>query len=190
MEPTLARSAHRLCRAAPDPRSQDKKGEAPFSVDANLLHASSEGKVLENPAEEVPNYVYSAHARSARCTDAAAYIALDFERGDAVALDGKRFSPAQLLTELNQRDTPTGIGRLDLVENRFRRHEIARNVRDAGRHHPDCGASRDRNSSRLTAAAAHLRRADAEICELIYDGFWFAPEREMLQAAIDKSHNS
>src|SRR5713226_7744378 len=101
------------------PIAKDKRGEAPFSVDANLLRASSEGKVLENPAQEVPDYVYSRTLDPEHAPDAAAHVSVDFERGDAVAVDGKKLSPATLLTKLNELGHAHGIGRLDLVENRF-----------------------------------------------------------------------
>ena len=101
------------------PIAKDKRGEAPFSVDANLLHASSEGKVLEDPAQEVPDYVYSRTIDPEKAPDQATYITIDFEKGDAVAIDGKKLSPATLLAKLNELGRANGIGRLDLVENRF-----------------------------------------------------------------------
>src|SRR5476651_1559221 len=100
------------------PIAKDKRGEAPFSVDANLLHASSEGKVLEDPAQEVPDYVYSRTIDPEKAPDKPTYISMDFERGDAVAIDGKKLSPATLLAKLNELGRANGIGRLDLVENR------------------------------------------------------------------------
>jgi argininosuccinate synthase len=169
------------------PIAKDKRGEAPFSVDANLLHASSEGKVLENPAEEVPDYVYSRTLDPENAPDEAAHITIDFERGDAVALDGERLSPANLLASLNRLGHDHGIGRLDLVENRFV------GMKSRGMYETPGGtillaAHRGIESITLDRGAAHLKdELMPKYAELIYNGFWFAPEREMLQAAIDKS---
>ena len=169
------------------PIAKDKRGEAPFSVDANLLHASSEGKVLEDPAQEVPDYVYSRTLDPEQAPDRAHYLAVDFERGDPVALDGKRLSPASLLAELNQLGRAHGIGRLDLVENRFV------GMKSRGMYETPGGtiliaAHRGIESITLDRGAAHLKdELMPKYAELIYNGFWFAPEREMLQAAIDKS---
>jgi argininosuccinate synthase len=169
------------------PIAKDKRGEAPFSVDANLLHASSEGKVLENPAEEVPDYVYSRTLDPENAPDAATHIALDFERGDAVALDGERLSPANLLASLNRLGHDHGIGRLDLVENRFV------GMKSRGMYETPGGtillaAHRGIESITLDRGAAHLKdELMPKYAELIYNGFWFSPEREMLQAAIDRS---
>jgi argininosuccinate synthase len=169
------------------PIAKDKRGEAPFSVDANLLHASSEGKVLENPAEEVPHYVYSRTADPEQAPDQPAYIVIEFERGDAVALDGKRLSPARLLAELNELGHRHGIGRLDLVENRFV------GMKSRGMYETPGGtillaAHRGIESLTLDRGAAHLKdELMPRYAELIYNGFWFSPEREMLQAAIDHS---
>jgi argininosuccinate synthase len=169
------------------PIAKDKRGEAPFSVDANLLHASSEGKVLEDPAQEVPDYVYSRTLDPEAVPDKAIYIVVDFERGDAVALDGKRLSPASLLAALNALGRAHGIGRLDLVENRFV------GMKSRGMYETPGGtillaAHRGIESITLDRGAAHLKdELMPKYAELIYNGFWFAPEREMLQAAIDKS---
>jgi argininosuccinate synthase len=169
------------------PIAKDKRGEAPFSVDANLLHASSEGKVLEDPAQEVPDYVYSRTLDPEAAPDKAIYIVVDFERGDAVALDGKRLSPASLLAALNALGRAHGIGRLDLVENRFV------GMKSRGMYETPGGtillaAHRGIESITLDRGAAHLKdELMPKYAELIYNGFWFAPEREMLQAAIDKS---
>ena len=169
------------------PIAKDKRGEAPFSVDANLLHASSEGKVLEDPAAEVPHYVYSRTTDPEQAPDAPAYVTLEFERGDAVALDGKRLSPAELLARLNEIGHAHGIGRLDLVENRFV------GMKSRGMYETPGGtvliaAHRGIESITLDRGAAHLKdELMPKYAELIYNGFWFAPEREMLQAAIDKS---
>jgi argininosuccinate synthase len=169
------------------PIAKDKRGEAPFSTDANLLHTSSEGKVLEDPAGEVPDYVYSRTDDPEKAPDKAEYITVDFERGDAVAVDGKKLSPAALLTHLNMVGRRHGIGRLDLVENRFV------GMKSRGMYETPGGtillaAHRGIESITLDRGAAHLKdELMPKYAELIYNGFWFAPEREMLQAAIDKS---
>ena len=169
------------------PIARDKRGEAPFSVDTNLLHASSEGKVLEDPSQEVPDYVYSRTLSPEAAPDRAVQIAIDFEAGDAVALDGTPLSPAKLLTELNRLGHDHGIGRLDLVENRFV------GMKSRGMYETPGGtiliaAHRAIESITLDRGAAHLKdELMPKYAELIYNGFWFSPEREMLQAAIDQS---
>jgi argininosuccinate synthase len=169
------------------PIAKDKRGEAPFSVDANLLHASSEGKVLEDPAQEVPDYVYSRTDNPEAAPDKPDYVTIDFERGDPVAVDGKVMSPAELLTHLNALGRRHGIGRLDLVENRFV------GMKSRGMYETPGGtvlyaAHRGIESITLDRGAAHLKdELMPKYAELIYNGFWFSPEREMLQAAIDKS---
>ncbi len=169
------------------PIARDKKGDAPFSVDANLLHASSEGKVLEDPAREVPDYVYSRTVDPEKAPDKATYVDVDFERGDPVAIDGKKHSPAMLLTKLNEFGRANGIGRLDLVENRFV------GMKSRGMYETPGGtillaAHRGIESITLDRGAMHMKdELMPKYAELVYYGFWFAPEREMLQAAIDKS---
>ena len=169
------------------PISKDKRGEAPFSVDANLLHASSEGKVLEDPAEEVPDYVYSRTISPEDAPDKATYITIDFEKGDPAAIDGVKLSPASLLKKLNDLAHANGIGRLDLVENRFV------GMKSRGMYETPGGtilavAHRGIEQLTLDRGAAHLKdELMPKYAELIYNGFWFAPEREMLQALIDKS---
>jgi len=169
------------------PIAKDKRGEAPFSVDANLLHASSEGKVLEDPAQEVPDYVYSRTLDPENAPDKPTYVTVEFERGDAVAVDGKKLSPAKLLARLNELGRENGIGRLDLVENRFV------GMKSRGMYETPGGtillaAHRGIESITLDRGAAHLKdELMPKYAELIYYGFWFSPEREMLQAAIDKS---
>jgi argininosuccinate synthase len=169
------------------PIAKDKRGEAPFSIDANLLHTSSEGKVLENPGEEVPDYVYSRTVDPEKAPDQAVYISIDFEKGDAVAIDGKKISPASLLTQLNALGRTHGIGRLDLVENRFV------GMKSRGMYETPGGtillaAHRGIESITLDRGAAHLKdELMPKYAELVYYGFWFSPEREMLQAAIDRS---
>jgi argininosuccinate synthase len=169
------------------PIAKDKRGEAPFSTDANLLHTSSEGKVLENPGEEVPDYVYSRTVDPEKAPDQAAYVTVDFDRGDAVAVDGKAMSPANLLAYLNALGRRHGIGRLDLVENRFV------GMKSRGMYETPGGtillaAHRGIEQVTLDRGAAHLKdELMPKYAELIYYGFWFAPEREMLQAAIDRS---
>jgi argininosuccinate synthase len=169
------------------PIAKDKRGEAPFSVDANLLHASSEGKVLEDPAQEVPDYVYSRTIDPEQAPDQATTISIDFEKGDATAIDGKKLSPATLLAKLNELGRANGIGRLDLVENRFV------GMKSRGMYETPGGtillaAHRGIESITLDRGAAHLKdELMPKYAELVYNGFWFAPEREMLQAAIDHS---
>jgi argininosuccinate synthase len=169
------------------PIAKDKRGDAPFSVDANLLHASSEGKVLEDPSKDVPDYVYSRTMSPEQAPDKPTVIAVDFERGDAVAVDGKKLSPATLLTRLNELGRANGIGRLDLVENRFV------GMKSRGMYETPGGtillaAHRGIESITLDRGAAHLKdELMPKYAELVYYGFWFAPEREMLQVAIDKS---
>jgi argininosuccinate synthase len=169
------------------PIAKDKRGDAPFSVDANLLHASSEGKVLEDPSQEVPDYVYSRTGDPESAPDQASYIEIDFERGDAVAVDGKNMSPATLLARLNELGRTNGIGRLDLVENRFV------GMKSRGMYETPGGtillaAHRGIESITLDRGAAHLKdELMPKYAELVYNGFWFSPEREMLQAAIDHS---
>ena len=169
------------------PIPRDKRGEAPFSTDANLLHTSSEGKVLEDPWEEVPDYVYSRTVNPEDAPDQPQYITVDFERGDAVAVDGVGLSPASLLARLNDLGRTHGIGRLDLVENRFV------GMKSRGMYETPGGtilhiAHRAIEQLTLDRGAAHLKDELApRYAELVYNGFWFAPEREMLQAAIDHS---
>jgi argininosuccinate synthase len=169
------------------PIAKDKRGEAPFSVDANLLHTSSEGKVLEDPAQEVPDYVYSRTVDPEKAPDAPQYVTIDFEKGDAVAVDGIALSPGALLTKLNELGRAHGIGRLDLVENRYV------GIKSRGMYETPGGAillvaHRGIESVTLDRGAAHLKdEIMPKYAELIYNGFWFAPEREMLQALIDKS---
>jgi argininosuccinate synthase len=169
------------------PIAKDKRGDAPFSVDANLLHASSEGKVLEDPAEEVPDYVYSRTLDPEDAPDTPTYVSIDFEKGDPVAIDGERLSPATLLTRLNELGRANGIGRLDLVENRFV------GMKSRGMYETPGGtillaAHRGIESITLDRGAAHLKdELMPRYAELIYNGLWFTPEREMLQALIDKS---
>jgi argininosuccinate synthase len=169
------------------PIAKDKRGEAPFSVDANLLHTSSEGKVLEDPAQEVPDYVYSRTVDPEKAPDTPQYVTIDFEKGDAVAVDGEALSPGALLTKLNELGRTHGIGRLDLVENRYV------GIKSRGMYETPGGAillvaHRGIESVTLDRGAAHLKdELMPKYAELIYNGFWFAPEREMLQAAIDKS---
>jgi argininosuccinate synthase len=169
------------------PIAKDKRGDAPFSVDANLLHASSEGKVLEDPAREVPDYVYSRTDDPQGAPDKPTIITVDFERGDATAIDGKTLSPATLLARLNELGKQNGIGRLDLVENRFV------GMKSRGMYETPGGtillaAHRGIEQITLDRGAAHLKdELMPKYAELIYNGFWFSPEREMLQAAIDRS---
>ncbi len=167
--------------------TKDKEGEAPFSVDANLLHSSSEGKVLEDPAQEAPAIVYQRTISPMSAPDQATDITIGFKRGDAVSLNGKTMSPATLLAALNKLGHDNGIGRLDLVENRFVGMK-SRGVYETPGGTILLAAHRAMESITLDRGAAHLKdELMPRYAELIYNGFWFAPEREMLQAAIDKS---
>jgi argininosuccinate synthase len=169
------------------PVPKDKRGESPFSTDANLLHTSSEGKVLEDPWDETPDYVYSRTVNPEDAPDTPEYITIDFEKGDGVALNGEAMSPATLLAALNDLGRTHGIGRLDLVENRFV------GMKSRGMYETPGGeiyarAHRGIESITLDRGAAHLKdELMPKYAELIYNGFWFSPEREMLQAAIDHS---
>ena len=172
------------------PIARDKRGEAPFSVDANLLHSSSEGKMLEDPAEEAPEVVYQRTVRPEDAPDQSTVISIDFERGDPVAIDGAALSPASLLARLNELGRANGIGRLDLVENRFV------GMKSRGVYETPGGsillvAHRGIESITLDREAAHLKDSlMPRYAELIYNGFWFSPERRMLQAAVDESQRS
>jgi argininosuccinate synthase len=169
------------------PIAKDKRNEAPFSVDANLLHSSSEGKVLEDPWDEPPEYVYQRTLSPMQAPDEPTEITLSFKKGDPVALNGKKLSPASMLAALNELGHDNGIGRLDLVENRFV------GMKSRGVYETPGGtilltAHRAIESITLDRGAAHLKdEIMPRYAELIYNGFWFSPEREMLQALIDKS---
>ncbi|MDX6805029.1 argininosuccinate synthase [Terrihabitans rhizophilus] len=169
------------------PIAKDKRGEAPFSVDANMLHSSSEGKVLEDPKDEAPELVYQRTIRPEDAPDKATYITVDFEQGNPVAIDGEPLSPANLLMRLNALGKENGIGRLDLVENRFV------GMKSRGVYETPGGtilhkAHRGIESITLDREALHLKESlMPKYAELVYYGFWFAPEREMLQALVDKS---
>ncbi len=169
------------------PIAKDKRGDAPFSVDANLLHSSSEGKVLEDPAQEAESIVYMRTIAPEDAPDKASYVEIGFERGDAVSIDGEALSPATLLTRLNALGKANGIGRLDLVENRFVGMK-SRGVYETPGGTILLAAHRGIESLTLDRGAAHLKdEIMPRYAELIYNGFWFSPEREMLQALIDKS---
>ncbi|MCQ4160498.1 argininosuccinate synthase [Roseomonas sp. GC11] len=172
------------------PIAKDKRGEAPFSVDANLLHSSSEGKILEEPGDEPPELVWQRTIRPEDAPDVATEITIEFERGDAVAINGERLSPAALLTKLNALGKANGIGRLDLVENRFV------GMKSRGCYETPGGtilyvAHRAIESITLDREVAHLKDSlMPRYAELIYNGFWFAPERRMIQAMVDESQKS
>ena len=169
------------------PIAKDKRGEAPFSVDANLLHTSAEGKALEDPGQEAGEYVYSRSVAPEAAPDTPTYVEIAFERGDAVAIDGEALSPAALLTRLNELGGANGIGRLDLVENRFVGMK-SRGIYETPGGTVLLAAHRAMESLTLDRGAAHLKdEIMPRYAELIYNGFWFSPEREMLQALIDKS---
>ncbi len=183
-------SREQLIRFAEDhqiPISKDKKGESPFSIDANLLHSSSEGKVLEDPSQEAPEYVHQRTIAPEDAPDRPTTITIDFEAGDPIAVDGERLTPATLLALLNDIGRDNGIGRLDLVENRFV------GMKSRGVYETPGGtilltAHRAIESITLDGGAMHLKdEIMPRYARLIYNGFWFSPEREMLQALIDKS---
>jgi len=169
------------------PVPHDSQGEAPFSQDANLLHTSCEGKALEDPASEAGEFVYSRSVSPEKAPDRPTYIKVEFEQGDAVAIDGERLSPAPLLERLNELGGANGIGRLDLVENRYV------GIKSRGIYETPGGtillaAHRGIESMTLDGPSTHLKDSIMpKYAELIYNGFWFSPEREMLQALIDKS---
>ena len=169
------------------PVPKDKRGESQFSTDANLLHTSSEGKVLEDPWQEVPDYVFSRTDDLVTAPDTPEEITIDFKGGDGVAVNGEAMSPATLLTRLNELGKRHGIGRLDLVENRFV------GMKSRGMYETPGGtiyhaAHRAIEQLTLDRGAAHLKdELMPRYAELIYNGFWFSPERDMLQAAIDQS---
>src|SRR5712692_670028 len=172
------------------PIAKDKRGEAPFSVDANLLHISAEGKVLEDPWSEPEEFVYSRTVAPEAAPDKPEYVEIEFARGDAVAVNGKKLSPAALLEKLNELGGKHGIGRLDLVENRFVGMKSRGVYETPGGTILQC-AHRGIESITLDRGAAHLKdELMPRYAELVYNGFWFAPEREMLQALIDKSQEN
>jgi len=169
------------------PVPKDKRGEAPFSVDANMLHVSSEGKVLEDPAEPAADYIWSNTIAPEEAPDTPTTVEIGFEKGDPVSIDGERLSPATILTKLNELGRANGIGRLDLVENRFV------GMKNRGLYETPGGtilltAHRAMESLTLDREMGHLKdELMPRYAKLIYNGFWFAPERQMLQAAIDYS---
>jgi argininosuccinate synthase len=169
------------------PIAKNKRNEAPFSVDANLLHTSSEGRVLEDPAQEAPEYVYQRTVDPEDAPDTPEMVEITFEKGDAVAINGEAMSPATILTRLNELGGKHGVGRLDLVENRFV------GMKSRGIYETPGGtilleAHRGIEQITLDSGAGHLKDSIMpRYAELIYNGFWFSPEREMLQALIDKS---
>ncbi|KEO54508.1 argininosuccinate synthase [Thioclava pacifica] len=170
------------------PIAKDKRGEAPFSVDANLLHTSSEGKVLEDPADMAPDYVYQrTDDPVTQAPNEPEYIEIGFEKGDAVSINGEAMSPATILTKLNEYGKKHGIGRLDFVENRFV------GMKSRGVYETPGGtilleAHRGIEQITLDSGAGHLKDSIMpRYAELIYNGFWFSPEREALQALIDKT---
>jgi argininosuccinate synthase len=169
------------------PIPRDKRGDAPFSVDANLLHTSSEGKVLEDPAEAAPDYVYQRTVHPEDAPDTPEHIEITFEKGDAVAIDGVPMSPANILTSLNEYGRKHGVGRLDLVEGRYVGMK-SRGIYETPGGTILLAAHRGIESITLDRGAAHLKdELMPKYAELIYNGYWFSPEREMLQALIDHS---
>jgi argininosuccinate synthase len=169
------------------PVAKDKRGDAPFSVDANLLHTSSEGKVLEDPAMEAPEYVYQRTVSPEQAPETPEMVEIGFERGDAVSINGEAMSPATILTKLNELGGKHGVGRLDLVENRFVGMK-SRGVYETPGGTVLLEAHRGIEQITLDSGAGHLKDSIMpRYAELIYNGFWFSPEREMMQALIDKS---
>lgn len=169
------------------PVAKDKRGDAPFSVDANLLHTSSEGKVLEDPAEDAPDYVYQRTVHPEDAPDTPEFIEIGFEKGDPVSINGEAMSPATVLTALNEYGRKHGIGRLDLVEGRYV------GMKSRGIYETPGGtimleAHRGIESITMDRGAMHLKdELMPKYAELIYNGYWYSPERDMLQAAIDAS---
>lgn len=172
------------------PIAKDKRGEAPYSVDANLLHTSSEGKVLEDPSQEAPEYVYQRTVSPEKAPNKPEIVEIEFKNGDAVGVNGKKLSPAKVLTLLNEIGGRNGVGRLDLVENRFVGMK-SRGVYETPGGTVLIAAHRAVESITLDREAAHLKdELMPKYASLIYNGFWFSPEREMLQALIDKSQEN
>ena len=169
---------------------KDKRGDAPFSVDANLLHISAEGKILEDPWVEPEEFIYSRTVSPFEAPDKPTEIILEFLNGDPVSLNGERLSPAKMLHQLNVLGGKNGIGRVDLVENRFV------GMKSRGVYETPGGTilfhmRRAIESITLDRGAAHLKdELMPKYAELIYNGFWFSPEREMLQASIDISQKN
>jgi argininosuccinate synthase len=169
------------------PVAKDKRGDAPFSVDANLLHTSSEGKVLEDPAVDAPEYVYQRTVSPEDAPNKPEFIEIGFEQGDAVSINGEMLSPATVLTKLNELGGKHGVGRLDLVENRFVGMK-SRGVYETPGGTVLLEAHRGIEQITMDSGAGHLKDSIMpRYAELIYNGFWFSPEREMMQALIDKS---
>jgi len=170
--------------------AKDKRGEQPFSIDENVLHSSAEGKVLEDPWTEAPEYVYTRSVSPEEAPDQAEEIVIEFKSGDACALNGKSMQPFELLNTLNQIAGKNGIGRIDLVENRYI------GMKSRGVYETPGGtvlyhAHRAIESITLDKEASHMKESiSSKYAELVYNGYWFSPEREMMQALIDKSQNN
>ncbi len=177
-------------RAHQIPVPTDKEGEAPYSMDANLLHISYEGKVLEDPWADYPEDMFRMTVSPEAAPDQPTIITIDFERGDAVAVDGERLSPANLLDRLNEIAGANGVGRVDLVENRFVGMK-SRGVYETPGGTVLLAAHRAVESLTLDRGAAHLKdELMPRYAELIYNGFWFSPERRALQALIDETQTA
>ena len=170
--------------------SKDKRGEQPFSVDENVLHSSAEGKILEDPWQEAPEYVYSRSVSPEEAPDTADELLIEFKNGDACALNGNALTPYELLKALNELGGRHGVGRVDLVENRYI------GMKSRGIYETPGGtilyhAHRAIESLTLDKEAAHMKdEISPKYAELIYNGYWFSPEREMLQSMIDKSQQN
>ena len=167
--------------------AKDKRGEQPFSIDENILHSSAEGKVLEDPWEEAPDYVYTRSVSPENAPDTPEEITIEFKQGDACALNGQSMTPFELLKALNEMGGKHGIGRVDLVENRYI------GMKSRGIYETPGGtilyhAHRAIESITLDKEAAHMKdELSPKYAELVYNGYWFSPEREMMQSMIDKS---
>ena len=169
---------------------KDKRGEAPFSVDANLLHTSSEGKLLEDPSIECPEDVYQRTISPEKAPDKPTYIEIGFLEGDPISIDGEKLSPAEILTKLNRIGGENGVGRLDFVENR------SVGMKSRGIYETPGGtilleAHRGIEQITLDREACHLKdEIMPKYAELIYNGYWFSSERRMLQKLIDESQKN
>ena len=170
--------------------TKDKRGEAPFSVDANLLHTSSEGKLLEDPSVECPEDVYQRTVSPEKAPDKPTYIEIGFLEGDPISINGNKLSPAEILTELNRIGGENGVGRLDFVENR------SVGMKSRGIYETPGGtilleAHRGIEQITLDREACHLKdELMPKYAELIYNGYWFSSERKMLQTLIDESQKN
>ena len=169
------------------PIPKDKKGEAPFSIDANILHTSSEGKLIENPENQPPEYIYQRTLSIDESNDIPTEITIGFEKGNPISINGNSMTPVKLFEKLNEVGKQNGIGRLDLIENRYV------GMKSRGIYETPGGtillkAHRAIEELTLDSGSMHLKdELMPKYASLIYNGLWFSPEREMLQKAIDQS---